>query len=257
MPVYLDLVVLLNFLVDFLLILGTNRLSGFPMQPARSAAAALVGAVYSGVCLLPGLRFLMNPLWRVVSLVIMGVAAFGWDRSSLKRGGLFVLLSMAMGGIALGLSGGSVLGLVLCAGGIWVLCAVSFGGRVGQREYVPLRIDYGDRSVSLIALRDTGNTLRDPITGEQVLVIGAEAARQLTGLTPQQLASPMETMTRHPLPGLRMIPYRAVGQGAGMLLAMRFRDVQIGSRRGEAMVAFAPEAVGKGDCYQALTGGAV
>ena len=40
LKIYLDLVVILNFLVDFLLLLGTNRLSGFPASPLRAAAAA-------------------------------------------------------------------------------------------------------------------------------------------------------------------------------------------------------------------------
>ena len=45
MKIYLDLVVILNFLVDFLLLLGTNRLSGFPASPLRAAAAAALGAL--------------------------------------------------------------------------------------------------------------------------------------------------------------------------------------------------------------------
>ena len=58
MTVYLDLVMVLNFLVDFLLLLGTNRLSGFPPGIWRCGAGALVGAVYSGACLLPGFRLI-------------------------------------------------------------------------------------------------------------------------------------------------------------------------------------------------------
>lgn len=257
MSVYVDIVIILNFLVDFLLLLGTNRLSGFPPGIRRSALAAALGAVYSGACLLPGFHFLMNTLWRTVSLILMAVIAFGWNKSALKRGGLFLLLSMALGGIAMGLGGGSFWMLLVCAGGVWLLCAVSFGKSAGEREYVPLALTYGENRVNLIALRDTGNTLCDPITGEQVLVIGAEHASRLTGLTEQQLRAPLETAAHRPIPGLRLIPYRAVGQAGGMLLALRFRDVQVGSRRMDALVAFAPEAVGKGECYQALTGGAL
>ena len=33
MEVYLDLAIGLNFLVDWLLLLGTNRLSGFALKP--------------------------------------------------------------------------------------------------------------------------------------------------------------------------------------------------------------------------------
>ena len=44
MVVYLDLVMGLNFGVDFLLLLGTNHLAGFPPGYGRTAAAAALGA---------------------------------------------------------------------------------------------------------------------------------------------------------------------------------------------------------------------
>ena len=94
MAVYLDLVMLLNFLVDYLLLLGTNRLSGSPMTPGRCALAAVLGSVYAGACLLPGFRFLGNFLWRCVSLGLMAVLAFGWSREAGKKGGPFLLLSL-------------------------------------------------------------------------------------------------------------------------------------------------------------------
>lgn len=254
MEIYLDLVVILNFLVDFLLLLGTNRLSGFPPGPGRAAAASVLGGVYAGACLLPGFRFLGNLLWRTVSLVLMSVIAFGWDRSALKRSGVFLLLSMALGGIAVSIGRGDVPALVLAGALVWLLCRVAFDGTAGGREYVPLELTYGDNTLHLLALQDTGNTLRDPITGEQVLVISAEAAQTLTGLTRDQLRSPLETMTSRVLPGLRLVPYRAVG-GGGMLLAMRFPAAKIGSRRCSALVAFAAEGFGRGEMVQALTGG--
>lgn len=257
MAVYLDLVVILNFLVDFLLLLGTNRLAGFPLGAKRCALAALLGAVYAAGCLVPQLRFLGNVLWRTVSLGLMAVIAFGCGKSAAKRGGVFVLLSMALGGIALSFGKGNVLSLVLCAGGVWLLCRVAFGETVGGREYIPVTLTYGDNTVSLTALRDSGNTLRDPITGEQVLVIAGDVARKLTGLTQEDLRSPLETLARRPIPGLRLIPYHSVGNNCGMLLGLRFENVKFGSRTQSAVVAFAPEGLGRGEVYQALTGGAL
>lgn len=255
--VYLDLVVILNFLVDFLLLLGTNRLAGFPLAAGRAALAAGVGGIYSGVCMIPGFRFLGNTLWRLVSLAGMAVIAFGCNRSAWKRGGVFVLLSMALGGIAAGFGRGSFLTLTLAAAGVWLLCRVAFGESVGGREYVPVELTYGGKTVSLIALRDSGNTLRDPISGEQVLVIAGDVAEKLTGLSRRQLCAPLETLALRPVPGLRLIPYRAVGQNGGMLLGMRFENVKIGPRMQSAVVAFAAEGLGGGDVYQALTGGAL
>lgn len=256
MAVYLDMVVLLNFLVDFLLILGTNRLSGFPADWKRTAWASVLGGIYGGACLLPGFRFLGNTLWRLVSLGMMASIAFGWDRGSVKRGGVFLILSMALGGMAMSFGSGDLFTLVLAAGIIWLLCRTAFGSGVGEREYTPLEITYCGKTERILALRDSGNALRDPITGEQVLLISGEVASRLTGLTEAQLRTPLETLARRPVPGLRLIPYRAVGNAGGMLLAMRFENVKIGSRRQSAIVAFAGEGLGQGS-YQALTGGAL
>ena len=256
MQIYLDLAVILNFAVDFLLLLGTNRLSGFPAAAGRTAAAAALGALYSGGCMLPRLRFLGGLVWRIVSLAGMAVIAFGWGKSAWKRSGVFVILSMALGGVAVSVGKGNFLSLVLAAVGVWLLCRVAFGGQVGGREYVPVELTHGGKTVSIIALKDSGNTLRDPITGEPVLVISGDVAQRLTGLTQSQLRSPMDTLMRRPVPGLRLIPYRSVGQSGSMLLAMRFEKVIIGSKEQSAIVAFAPDGLGR-QMYQALTGGVI
>ncbi len=255
LKVYVDGIMALNFLVDFLLLLGTNRISGFPTDWKRLTAAAALGAAYSGACLLPDFRFLGNYLWRGVSLMGIGSLAFGWNRSALRRCGLFALLSLALGGLVLCLGKADVKVLLLSASGLWCLCRLCVEGAMGSRDYVPLELFHGDRSVKLLALRDTGNTLRDPITGEQALVIASSAAAKLTGLTEQQIRNPVDTMAQRCLPGLRLIPFKTVGQGSGMMLAMGLDRVRMNGRSEQALVAFAPENFGQGAAYQALTGG--
>lgn len=255
--VYLDLVLILNFLVDFLLLLGTNRLAGYPPGWGRAALGATLGAVYAGGCMIPGFSFLGNFLWRIVSLALMAVIAFGMNRSALQRGAVLVLLSMALGGIAMGANGNNFGMLLLCAGILWLLCRISFRGGVSQREYVTVELSVGEKKAALIALRDTGNTLKDPLTGEQVLVAGANVGMQLLGLTEHQLRHPVETLASGEFPGLRLIPYHSVGQPGGMLLALRFQNAKIGNTYSNPLVAFAPEVLGRGDVYQMLTGGAI
>lgn len=253
--VYLDLAVMLNMLVDFMLLMATNTLAGFPTDWKRSLAAAALGGLYGGFCLLPGLAFLGTIGWRAVFLGLMAALAFGWNRGSLKRIGVFILLSMALGGIATGFGRGRF-GQILLAGAVlWLLCRVAFGGSVGGQEYVPVTVSYGDKELKVLALKDTGNTLRDPVSGEPVLVLSADAAAKLTGLTRQQIAAPLETVASGTVSGLRLIPYRAVGQGSGMMIAMRFENVKIGSRQQKALIAFSPGGLGEGTMYQALTGG--
>lgn len=253
--VYADLVFLLNFLVDFLLLTGTNRLAGYPINWKRSLLAALLGGVYGAVCLVEELRFLGNVLWRGTSLAMISVAAFGWNKSAVSRGILFSFLSMALGGIAMSVRSSGFGGIIFCAVCALLLCFAGFRGRAGQATYVLVELKLNGRKKRIMALCDTGNTLKDPITGQQVLVAGPNTAWEFTGLTSKQLRCPIETMAEAPFPGLRLIPYRAVGQSAGMLLAVRFDELKIDGKTASPLVAFAPEQIGKGDVYEALAGG--
>ena len=253
----MDVVAFLNFLVDFLLLIGTNRLSGFPPDYGRSAVAALVGGIYGGMCMLPGFWFLSAVFWRIVMLCLIAVIAFGWNQSTIRRGGVFILLSMALGGIAAGAGRRSITMLLLSAVIMWLLCKIGFQGSVGTKEYIPVRLNWKDKEMNIIALKDTGNTLQDPLTGEQVLVAGADVAMYLLGLTAHQLQHPVETVAMSSIPGMRLIPYRAVGQPGAMMLAVRVQNAQIGKRQFQPLVAFAPERIAKGEMYQMLTGGVV
>ncbi len=253
--VYIDLVIFLNFLVDFLLLMGTNRLCGYSPGGKRCAIAAVLGGVYAGVCLLPGLFFLGNGLWRCVCLVMLSVIAFGKSVSALRRGMVFVVLSMALGGIALGMGRTGFLGLILGAVVVFLLCFAGFRDKIGSVRYVPVTLRYADRVMELTALEDTGNHLKDPVTGRSVLVIDGRQAEALTGLTRQQLCQPVQTMLSAPISGLRLVPYHTVGQPGGMLLALRIPEVKIGQWKGSTLVAFAPDRICADGAYQALTGG--
>lgn len=256
MTVYVDGVMGLNFMVDFLLLVGTNRLAGHPTELRRILPAAVLGGIYGGMCMVPGFRFLGSILWRLVSLGLMGVIAFGFHRGVIRRVMLFVLLSMALGGIAMGLGTGGFLTLILAAVALSLLCTLGFQGKLGM-VCVPLELSHKGKRIKLTALRDTGNTLRDPVTGEAVLIVGSEAAMQLLGMTKQEVASPVETLASGKYSGLRLIPYRAVGQSSGMLIAMRLDEVKLGGVRTNTMVAFTAEGLSGAEEYQALAGGAI
>ena len=256
MPIYLDLVVLLNFLVDFLLLMGTNRLCGCPLRTKRAAAAALVGGLYGGACFLPGFLFLGNTLWRLVFLGLMAVIAFGLNSGAIRQGILFVFLSMALGGIATGMGRDDFPGILLASGAVLLMCFVGFRGRVG-RLYTAVKLIHGGKIQMLTALQDTGNSLKDPVSGESVLIVGADVAQELLGLTEMDLKDPVMTVEKQTVPGLRLIPYRSVGNPYGMLLAARLDEVWIGKERAGGLVAFAPEEIGRGEAYQALAGGAL
>lgn len=255
MDIYLDILMVLNFAIDFFLLMGANRLCGYPPGTKRAALGAALGSVYSAVCLIPGFRFLGNLFWRGIFLLMMGVIAYGVRPSALRRSIVFAFLSMSLGGVALGLGRGGFWGLVASAAVVFALCALGFREKLGKVSYIPVELCYGSRRMKLTALMDTGNTLRDPVTGSEVLVVDSHVAQQITGLTQTQLSRPVESMGA--IPGLRLISYSAVGQPGGLLLALRVPDVKIGKWQGSRLVAFAPNGLSADGTYQALTGGSL
>lgn len=249
---YLMSVMGMCFAVDGLLLAGAGRLTGHESRLGQLLLSAGLGAVYGGACMLPETRFLGGSGWRLLCLAAMGLTAFGLSWGGLRATALFGVLNMAVGGLVLALGGersGLLMAITVCA-----LCLLGMKGNRGAGGYVPVELSFHGKRERIMALRDTGNTLRDPVSGEQVLVVSGQVALRLLGLTAGQLKSPAETMLQRPVPGLRLIPYHSVG-GQGMLLALRLQDVQIGSKRGSAVVAFAPYGLDESGGFQALTGG--
>ena len=249
------LVMGLTFFVDLLLLLGTNRILRYPPGWWRVILAALVDSLFSGLCLANKLRFLGNGLWRMIILALMVITAFGVGKTAAWRGMIFLLLKFALHGVTGLMDNGGIITVILGAGGIAVLCALGLPVGFDEKQLVPVELKVNGHLWKVTAFRDTGNGLRDPLTGERVLVAGADMGQKLLGLTAVQLSDPADTLAAGLAPGMRLIPYRTVGQGGAMMLARRFKEVRIGSWRGSALVAFAPESFGKNAGYQMLIGG--
>ena len=158
----------------------------------------------------------------------------------------------------------SLLGLLLLAGLAYLLCYTVFActARHGGGEIVPLRLAYGAASVPVRALRDTGCTLCDPVTGERALVAEAGALQALlpgAAIRPAELRDPAALLLRlhaqDPQLPLRLLSYRSVGTQAGLLLALRCETVAADGRRRSCLAAFSPTPVSDGGNYDALTGG--
>lgn len=251
---YIVFVGLLNALVYFFLLMGTNRLAGYPTNWIRTAAASVLGGIYGGVCLLPGCAFFGGTMWRLISIFLCCVVSFGIRADTVKRSLLVMLAQFALSGIAAGIEVGggraaiaaAAIAAILWISGVWDKSAQS----------IPITLHHNGNTICVTALRDTGNTLKDPITGQPVLIVGADVANSLVGLTATQLRDPVGTMQKTTVTGLRLIPFHTVNSSGGMLLAMKIEQVRIGTWKGSCLVAFAPEGLGKNSRYQALTGGA-
>ena len=159
----------------------------------------------------------------------------------------------------------SVLGLLLLAGLLYMLCYTIFSCTAQHgSEIRTMTLLYGGNRVPVRALHDTGCTLRDPMTGERVLVADADALRARlpdASITPAALADPAELLlrlkTRAPALPARLLSYKCVGTQAGLILCLRCEiQVRPGVRK-RCLAAFSPTPVSDGGNYDALIGGTI
>lgn len=114
------------------------------------------------------------------------------------------------------------------------------------------------RKQTVTALHDTGNTLRDPVSGRPALVLEREAAEDLWPPdVAAVLASPLppeEKMARlHRLGAtvtFTLLPFRSVGVPSGLLLAARSDYIEINGRRyPRTPVALTEHPISDGGCH--------
>lgn len=255
MAYYAGFVMILSFSVEIFLLIASEKLCGCKPQWENVVLAAILGGLFAGVCLLPEFRLLTLLYWRFMVLLVMSMLAFGITRETVWKGAVFFLLNIVINNLSVSINLSRIWQLLLC-GVLIALLSAKMRKRNGQGT-VPVEIVHNDVCIRLTALRDTGNKLLDPITGKSVLIIGADAAQKLTGLTKTQLRTPVDTMQSASMPGLRLIPYHTIGQERGLLLAMKMQKVRIANKMDSCLVAFAPEGLGGEMKYQALTGGII
>ena len=200
---YVDVVFGVNAVIDYLLLQCSAKLGrrhphggcGWFWRPDWAA------------CLQPGLfsgsRLQQWPM-RLVALAGMLLLAFGTGPGIWRQGGLFVLSSLALAGLVLLVAAVFGWGLVILnqgayypvswpalilTAGLGYLAADLFLRRAAQHggaELVQTVICVQDKRAQITALRDTGNTLLDPMTGLPVLIVYWKAVAQVLPTQLQQ-----------------------------------------------------------------------
>ncbi len=174
---------LLDTLMDALMIAMAFRLLGRSVRPVRLLAAALLGAAAAAgarqISLSGGGMIL---LWLATAFAMMAAAG---GRKSLCR----PIESTAALLASAGLLGGTVLALERAAGPLGLLlgtlaaaalAAAAFRKRRTAQNHVKVRILYRGHWIGFQALVDSGNGLRDYLTGRPVIVL-PEAQRDSIG----------------------------------------------------------------------------
>jgi hypothetical protein len=125
-------------------------------------------------------------------------------------------------------------------------------GLFRERRLLAVHIEHGGRSADFSALRDTGNSLRDPVSGARVLIATPRAMKGILGESAALFESldPVALQSLSPqLPELggklRLLPYAALG-GGGLLPVFRPERILLDGRESRGLlVGISPRAGGE------------
>ena len=196
--VYADVLLAVNFLIDYLLLLFCARLSGRRIIRKRLLAGALVGALTSLVIFLPPLSFWPMTLLKAGIAVLMVRLAYPWLswRVFFRDSFLFFTVSFLLAGICLGLWLGLGTAGVLCYNGVTyfdvslgtlllsmtaaylVLTVYARFRALPSGEQYTAFLSRGGRTLRLAAIRDSGNRLTEPFSGEPAAVADLRTAQE-------------------------------------------------------------------------------
>ena len=233
MVIYLDMLLALNWWIDFLLLLGVRRAMGGGARSWRLAMGALVGALSCFALFWPPMAVWLTLGIRLLAAVLMVAVAFrfGSWRDFWRRVLLLFALSAGLAGLCGALyffvapQGFYVFNgvvyysvpplllvalTVVCYGILWL--AEQFLRRRAPKEHLfRVRLTHAGNSVTFPCLYDSGNHLVEPFSGYPVMVVERGVAEDLRPIPPAVEDLPADG-------GWRLIPYDTLG-GGGLLPA--------------------------------------
>lgn len=278
--VYVDELFILNLIINYILLLVTAKICATDTRRRRLLAAAVFGALYAIAAVTPFGAFLVSPVVKIAAGAFMAMCAFGGQPRIVRLTLVFFAVSAAFGGIVMATSllrGGGLYGGYLPSVSLRLLIvtfAVSYialsavfrrAGRQPNGAIVALKLRHDGREVTMRALRDTGNALKDPMTGKSVIITGVGDIKMLLpphighivgGLRLKGAVKILEELG-HGEKNLRfqLIPYSAVGVAGGMLLAFKPDEIIVeGHSQKGMLLALSPNSVSESGTYSALLG---
>lgn len=242
MTVYADILFLVNLYADFLLLALTDKCLRLGARNLRLFLAALSGAAFSLLFLLPIKNLFVYPLCLIFSFVMSFISfANKKTRFPLKAAFCLLMFSMFFGGITALLGRllstrrisaiGSIvyydispITLITLTAAAYFICTAAIrllGRRRPDTEFMNIAIENGGSRAELLGIIDTGNELKEPFSGEPAIVAELESLR---AVLPEDVLAYAEKRKSHGGRGFRLVPYSSLG-GSGLLPAFKARSV--------------------------------
>lgn len=288
MTLYIDLILLENVIMNYIIILATGMICRVNIKHFRLVIASLIGAIYAILVYLVDLRIYTNFITKILvstCMIYVGLNSVS-AKGLLKQLLIFYLTSFCFGGAAYyllhnvspnliksmnGLLTGTYPIKIAILGGIlgFFIINISFKivkSKLSKKDMIyEVEIFYGDKSTNIKVILDTGNHLTDPITNIPVLIV---EETKLTDIISKDILDDINkimigernsSIEEKVKTRFSIIPFSSIGRSNGMIIGFRPDYIKIFTENGEeirkkVIVGIYNNKITKNGIYSGLIG---
>jgi len=245
-------VLLENLIMNYIIVFATGLIIKVKIKQLNLILSSFIGAAYSVLSYLTSMQIYSNFILKFLLSICIVYVAFRSKNTKalLKHLTIFYLTSFAFGGCAFALlyyirpqdilmKNGVYIGTyplkIALLGGIvgFVIINIAFKiikSRLTKKDmFCNVEINFNNKASNVKAMIDTGNLLKDPITGTNVIVVESEKLediipknilQNINNVLSGELQYENEYMQEY-LARVRVIPFSSLGKQNGMLVGFK------------------------------------
>ncbi|ACL76409.1 sigma-E processing peptidase SpoIIGA [Ruminiclostridium cellulolyticum] len=294
MEIYLDVLILENLVINYLILYVTAKFSRYRTSTLRLFSGAIIGAIYVGIIIIePDIKVFYTTLAKILLSFFIIAVTFSPRKimTFIKTLVIFYISTFIFAGAALaflffneqggfvkngivyvfGQSKWSLMFFSLVTVGIIIKIFMEIIQSKFTREnlLIPVKIAFDNRKIGFSALVDTGNSLKDPLTNNPVMVVEFKALEELLPIEikdifknskEDDLSCVTTTIsTSKWFSRFRLIPFSSLGKENGMLIGFKPDFIEIGEEEEKrdvknVIVGIYNRSLSRNEKYKALLG---
>ena len=203
MVVYADILVILNLIVDYFLLSACAALLRIKLPVLRQLGGAAAGAVSSLYIFAPNFGIFADLIFRAAVCAVMVLCTFGFRSAKrfLRAAGVLFLVTCGFGGIMtavwsffkphgmtvvnsvvyFNISPAVLIGASVITYLLFMLLYAIFSKTSKLAERCEITVTAGESSITMEGIVDTVNSVKDYLSGSEVIVADGEFVKTLLG----------------------------------------------------------------------------
>ena len=291
MTIYIDIIIVENLIMNYIILYATGLISKSKISHLRIFFASAIGAIYAIMGYISKLSIYSNMLVKIIlSIIIVFIAFYPQNVKKLcKQLVLFYLTTFTFGGVAtyliyvlkpqnIVIKNGMYVGTYVLkvifigaiVGTIILIMAFKFAkNKITKKDMIcKVKIQLNGKEIVLDTMVDTGNMLKEPLTGNPVVVVEKTS---LYDLMPKEILNNTESILggdfekipedikNEYISRLKIIPFSSLGKQNGMLIGIKPEKLEVINEQNEeeknnAIIGIYDKSLTKRGEYNALIG---